>query len=129
MPLNVRVMKQKQLLFRVTAKDCQWEFFRSGGAGGQNQNKVESGARCIHPPSGARGEARDSRDQLRNRQEAFRRMAESPKFQQWLKLESSRVLAGHISIEAMVEQAVEEQMQPHHLKVEVRTEEGWVEAK
>lgn len=129
MPLNVKVMKQKKLLFSVTAKDCQWEFFRSGGPGGQNQNKVESGCRCFHLPSGARGEARDSRDQLRNRQEAFRRMAESPKFQQWIKLESSRVLAGHRSIEAMVEQAVQEQMQPHHLKVEVRNEEGWVEAK
>jgi protein subunit release factor B len=63
--------KPKQLLFSLTRKDFTWQTFRAGGKGGQNQNKVESGVRCIHPPSGARGEARDSRDQWRNKQSAF----------------------------------------------------------
>lgn len=117
--------QSRALLVSVTAKDCEWQFFRSGGKGGQNQNKVESGARCIHHPSGARGEARDTRDQPQNRKLAFTRMVESEKFQTWLKLESSRVLAGERSIEAMVEAAVEREMSPSNLKIEIRTENGW----
>ena len=40
--------------------------------------------RFIHHPSGARGEARDTRSQLDNERLAFRRMAESPKMRAWL---------------------------------------------
>lgn len=41
-------MKEKVLLFSVTIKDCEVQTFRSGGKGGQNVNKVESGVRIIH---------------------------------------------------------------------------------
>jgi peptide chain release factor 2 len=41
-------MKNKRLLFSVTKNDCDWDTFRSGGKGGQNVNKVESGVRCTH---------------------------------------------------------------------------------
>lgn len=80
------------LLFTVTIKDCDVQTFRSGGKGGQNQNKVESGVRIIHRASGARGEARDSRDQLANKRAAFRRMAQSPEFQHWHATEVRRLL-------------------------------------
>ena len=46
-------MKNKTLLFSVTKDDVDWYFFLSFVKGGQNQNKVESGARCVYPPSGA----------------------------------------------------------------------------
>lgn len=58
--------------------------FRSGGKGGQNQNVRETGVRIIHPPSGAVGESREQRFQWLNKKIAFRRMAESPKFQAWI---------------------------------------------
>lgn len=67
-------------MFSVTLKDCEQQTFRSGGKGGQNQNKRETGVRIIHHPSGARGEARDERSQLQNKKLAFRRMAEHPLF-------------------------------------------------
>lgn len=51
----------RTLLFSVSANDCEMQTFRSGGKGGQHQNKVSSGVRFIHVPSGARGEARDAR--------------------------------------------------------------------
>jgi protein subunit release factor A len=70
----------------VTPKDCRVDTFRSGGKGGQNQNKVESGVRYTHEPSGAVGEARDSRDQLRNRRSAFERMTQTKEFVQWVKI-------------------------------------------
>src|SRR5271170_3551355 len=84
--------KEKKLLFSLTRDDFEWDYFRAGGKGGQNQNKVNSGVRCKHPPSGAVGEARDSRNQLANRRSAFVRCVESTKFRQWHKSEVARRL-------------------------------------
>lgn len=70
----------RQLMFSVTLKDCEVQTFRSGGKGGQNQNKRDTGVRIIHHPSGARGEARDERSQLQNKRLAFKRMADHPLF-------------------------------------------------
>lgn len=64
----------KELLFSITKEDLIIQTFRSGGKGGQNQNKRESGVRIIHPESGARGESRNHRTQLANKKEAFRRL-------------------------------------------------------
>lgn len=112
----------KQKLFSVSIKDCRVDTFRSGGKGGQNQNKVESGVRIVHEPSGAVGEARDSRDQLINKRNAFKRMAESDKFQLWCKLTASELLTGK-----SVEDRVEEAMASENLRVEVRDANGkWV---
>lgn len=84
----------KTLLFAVTIKDCEVQTFRSGGKGGQNQNKVESGVRIIHTASGARGEARDSRDQLINKRAAFVRMTETEEFKRWHNLEVKKRVGG-----------------------------------
>ena len=110
--LSLVYMKRK--ILSITKSDCDWQTFRAGGSGGQNQNKVESGVRCVHRASGARGEARDSRDQLRNRRAAFRRMAESDIFKTWLKLETSRLVSGK-----SIEEIVDEQIQDQYLKVEI----------
>lgn len=107
-------MGEKRLLFSVTKDDCDWQTFRSGGKGGQNQNKVESGVRCIHRASGARGEARDSRDQLRNRRMAFVRMTETETFKKWHKIEVARRLGKIVDID----KAVDEAMASHNLKIE-----------
>lgn len=64
----------------VTAKDCEWDYFRCGGHGGQKVNKTSSGARVTHPSSGAVGESREERSQLQNRKKAFRKMAETEAF-------------------------------------------------
>jgi protein subunit release factor B len=68
-------------ILSVTAADCEFQTFRCGGKGGQNVNKRDTGARYIHHPSGARGEARDERSQWQNRKLAWKRMIEDPKFQ------------------------------------------------
>lgn len=75
----------RRLVLSVTAKDCIRQTFRAGGPGGQHQNKTETGVRWVHEPSGARGEARDSRSQHDNARNAWRRMVESKQFQLWLK--------------------------------------------
>ena len=81
------------LLGSVTAADCEWSYFRAGGKGGQHQNKASTGARCVHPPSGAVGESRTHRSQLENRRAAWRKMAESPEFTRWVHQQAGEALA------------------------------------
>ncbi len=62
----------------VRPEDIEWEFFRSGGKGGQNVNKVSSAARLRHTPTGIVVSAQTERDQFQNRQVALLSAASSP---------------------------------------------------
>lgn len=57
-------------------RDCEMEFFIASGPGGQHRNKVETGVRLVHLPSGLRVTATERRSQYANREAAFERMAE-----------------------------------------------------
>lgn len=107
------MMSKKELLFSITSKDLRFDYYRGSGAGGQHRNKTNSACRCTHEASGAVGQAEDTRSQHDNKKLAFTRMAQSPTFQKWARIEACRVTGKLAQIEEWVD---------HELKVNTRLE-------
>jgi peptide chain release factor 2 len=54
--------------------ECETQTFRAGGKGGQHQNKVESGVRLIHRPTGIAVESREERSQYVNKLRCLKKL-------------------------------------------------------
>lgn len=55
----------------INDDDLEWQFFRAGGSGGQNVNKVSTAVRVRHTPSGIVVSSQAERTQVRNREIAL----------------------------------------------------------
>ena len=111
-------MATKEILFSVTANDCEWSYTKGTGSGGQKKNKTSSAVHCMHRPSGAHGYSEASRSQLDNKREAFVKMANSKEFKEWHKMETMRRNGQMAVIDAIVEREVKK------IKIEVHDEQG-----
>jgi protein subunit release factor B len=119
----------KKLLFSVTKKDLIRQTFRCGGKGGQNVNKVETGVRFIHEPSGARAESCTARHQHQNEVLAFERLARTAEMQRWLKHQAAKHLGNPVpktqaELIAEVNAAVDQMMAPQNILIEEINDQG-----
>jgi protein subunit release factor B len=109
---------EKKLLFSLTKKDFVVEYYNGTGDGGQNRNKVATACRIHHPASGVMSACQEERTQKVNRERAFRRLLEKPKFKKWLQIETARRMGALQNIEERVDRELK------NVKTEVRDENG-----
>lgn len=114
----------KEILFSVTAAECEWSYTKGTGSGGQKKNKTSSAVHCSHRPSGAHGYSEASRSQLDNKREAFVKMVNTKEFKEWHRLETMRRNGQMAMVDAYVERELK------RVTIEVHDEQGrWVQVK
>jgi protein subunit release factor B len=100
-------------IFKLTKKDFKIEYLRGSGNGGQHKQKTSSACRITHESSGVSKYCQDHREQHRNKEQAFTKLANDPRFKSWCNIRANEIEMGQTIMEW-----VDEQMQEKNLLVE-----------
>ncbi len=73
--VDVSIIPEADEVPKFNEKDIRWERFHCGGNGGQNVNKVETGMRLIHIPTGITVTSTEERSQFHNKNKALKKLA------------------------------------------------------
>jgi len=113
----------KKLLFSITSKDLEIQYFSGTGAGGQYRNKHQNCVRIQHKESGTLVTGQSNRERQANTKEAFNNLINHPKFKIWYNAKVFEKLSGKT-----MEQRIEESMSEENLIIEGLDENGkWVQ--
>lgn len=73
--MDVSVIKEAEAVGGLDPADCEVNTMHCGGKGGQHVNKVETGVRVLHKPTGIVVTCTEERSQVQNKQKAMKRLA------------------------------------------------------
>ena len=72
--MDLHVIKEADVVGELDVSDCEITTMHCGGKGGQHVNKVETGVRIVHKPTGIVVTCTEERSQVQNKQKAVKRL-------------------------------------------------------